>query len=90
MGLTVVVEDDVPVAVGVGNVQLGNMNKWVKFFEEVMGFSMLLHFDDEDISIAVKAGVVRMNKFSGLPFLRARTHGFFFVQHATSPSCIIT
>jgi 4-hydroxyphenylpyruvate dioxygenase len=34
----------------VGNVELGKMNEWVKFYEEVMGFKLLMTFDDEDIS----------------------------------------
>jgi 4-hydroxyphenylpyruvate dioxygenase len=34
----------------VGNVRLGEMNKWVEFYEKVMGFSLLITFDDEDIS----------------------------------------
>ncbi len=34
----------------VGNVELGCMNKWVKFYEDVMGFKLLLTFDDKDIS----------------------------------------
>jgi len=34
----------------VGNVELGNMNKWVKFYEEVLGFAQILSFDDKDIS----------------------------------------
>jgi len=34
----------------VGNVQLGKMNDWVKYYEDVMGFKLLLTFDDEDIS----------------------------------------
>jgi len=34
----------------VGNVELGNMNKWVKFYEEVMGFTQIMSFDDKDIS----------------------------------------
>ncbi len=34
----------------VGNVHLGNMNKWVNFYEEVMGFANILTFDDKDIS----------------------------------------
>ncbi len=34
----------------VGNVELGGMNKWVKFYEEVMGFKQILSFDDKDIS----------------------------------------
>lgn len=34
----------------VGNVPLGEMNKWVKFYEDVMGFKLLITFDDDDIS----------------------------------------
>ncbi len=34
----------------VGNVGLGEMNKWVKFYEEVLGFKQILSFDDKDIS----------------------------------------
>ena len=34
----------------VGNVRLGRMNHWVKFYEEVMGFTQILSFDDKDIS----------------------------------------
>ena len=34
----------------VGNVQLGEMNQWVKFYEDVMGFTNILTFDDKDIS----------------------------------------
>ena len=34
----------------VGNVNLGRMNHWVKFYEEVMGFTQILSFDDKDIS----------------------------------------
>ena len=34
----------------VGNVELGKMNFWVKFYGETMGFSQLLSFDDKDIS----------------------------------------
>jgi len=34
----------------VGNVALGEMDKWVKFYEEVMGFVNILTFDDKDIS----------------------------------------
>ncbi|MEC8556055.1 MAG: 4-hydroxyphenylpyruvate dioxygenase [Planctomycetota bacterium] len=39
----------------VGNVELGGMDRWVKFFEEVMGFSMLVHFDEDDISTEYSA-----------------------------------
>jgi 4-hydroxyphenylpyruvate dioxygenase len=34
----------------VGNVGWGEMNTWVKFYEEVMGFQNLISFDDKDIS----------------------------------------
>ncbi len=39
----------------VGNVELGTMNRWVKFFAETMGFSQLIHFDDQDISTEYSA-----------------------------------
>lgn len=39
----------------VGNVELGEMNKWVKFYEDVMGFKLLLTFDDKDISTEYSA-----------------------------------
>lgn len=39
----------------VGNVELGKMNDWVKFYENVMGFELLLTFDDEDISTEYSA-----------------------------------
>ncbi|RPI66974.1 MAG: 4-hydroxyphenylpyruvate dioxygenase [Ignavibacteriae bacterium] len=39
----------------VGNVELGKMNTWVKFYEEVMGFKILLTFDDNDISTEYSA-----------------------------------
>ncbi|MBN8645257.1 MAG: VOC family protein [Planctomycetes bacterium] len=34
----------------VGNVELGKMNHWVKFYEDVLGFKMFKHFDDKDIA----------------------------------------
>ncbi len=34
----------------VGNVELGRMNYWVKFYEDVMGFQNIITFDDKDIS----------------------------------------
>jgi 4-hydroxyphenylpyruvate dioxygenase len=52
------VEDD-PVAASVGlssidhvvcNVELGKMDEWARFYERIMGFSQLRHFDDEAIS----------------------------------------
>lgn len=34
----------------VGNVELGKMNYWVDFYQRVMGFKLLVTFDDQDIS----------------------------------------
>jgi len=34
----------------VGNVEMGKMNYWVKFYEDVLEFTMFKHFDDKDIS----------------------------------------
>ncbi len=34
----------------VGNVELGEMNRWSRFYAEVMGFANLVTFDDKDIS----------------------------------------
>lgn len=39
----------------VGNVGWGQMNTWVKFYEDVMGFRMFKHFDDNDISTEYSA-----------------------------------
>ncbi len=39
----------------VGNVELGKMNHWVEFYEKVMGFSLLVTFDDKDISTEYSA-----------------------------------
>jgi 4-hydroxyphenylpyruvate dioxygenase len=39
----------------VGNVPLGEMNTWVKFYEDVMGFKLLVTFDDKDISTEYSA-----------------------------------
>jgi 4-hydroxyphenylpyruvate dioxygenase len=39
----------------VGNVGWGQMNVWVKFYEDVMGFKMFKHFDDKDISTEYSA-----------------------------------
>ena len=33
----------------VANVELGKMDEWVHFYEHVMGFNQLAHFDDKDI-----------------------------------------
>jgi 4-hydroxyphenylpyruvate dioxygenase len=39
----------------VGNVELGRMNEWVSFYETVMGFKLLVTFDDKDISTEYSA-----------------------------------
>ncbi len=39
----------------VGNVGWGQMNTWVKFYEDVMGFKLYQHFDDKDISTEYSA-----------------------------------
>jgi 4-hydroxyphenylpyruvate dioxygenase len=39
----------------VGNVGWNQMNPWVKFYEEVMGFKNILTFDDKDISTEYSA-----------------------------------
>lgn len=39
----------------VGNVNWNQMNPWVKFYEDVMGFKNILSFDDEDISTEYSA-----------------------------------
>jgi 4-hydroxyphenylpyruvate dioxygenase len=39
----------------VGNVELGAMNRWVSFYERVMGFYNLISFDDKDISTEYSA-----------------------------------
>lgn len=39
----------------VGNVGWNQMNVWVKFYEDVMGFKMFKHFDDKDISTEYSA-----------------------------------
>lgn len=39
----------------VGNVGWNQMNPWVKFYEEVMGFKNILSFDDNDISTEYSA-----------------------------------
>jgi len=39
----------------VGNVGWNQMNKWVKFYEDVMGFKNILTFDDSDISTEYSA-----------------------------------
>jgi 4-hydroxyphenylpyruvate dioxygenase len=39
----------------VGNVELGAMNKWVNFYEHVLGFVNILSFDDKTISTEYSA-----------------------------------
>ena len=39
----------------VGNVPLGEMNRYVAFYRDVMGFSQFIHFDDKDISTEYSA-----------------------------------
>jgi len=39
----------------VGNVELGKMNHWVKWYENVLEFTMFKHFDDKDISTEYSA-----------------------------------
>ena len=39
----------------VANVELGRMNEWARFFSRVLGFSQLVHFDDEAISTEYSA-----------------------------------
>jgi 4-hydroxyphenylpyruvate dioxygenase len=34
----------------VGNVELGKMDFWVKWYEDILGFRLFKHFDDKDIS----------------------------------------
>jgi 4-hydroxyphenylpyruvate dioxygenase len=43
----------------VGNVELGKMNAWVKFYEDVLGFTNILTFDDKQINTEYSA---RMSK----------------------------
>jgi 4-hydroxyphenylpyruvate dioxygenase len=39
----------------VGNVGWGEMNRWVEFYRDVMGFRLFRHFDDKDISTEYSA-----------------------------------
>ena len=40
----------------VGNVGWGEMDRWVDFYHDVMGFRLFRHFDDKDISTEYSAG----------------------------------
>jgi 4-hydroxyphenylpyruvate dioxygenase len=52
-------DDHDPLLVGidhvVGNVELGAMNEWVKYYEDVFGMTELIHFSDEAISTEYSA-----------------------------------
>ncbi len=39
----------------VGNVEMGKMNHWVQWYEEILGFKLFKHFDDKDISTEYSA-----------------------------------
>jgi 4-hydroxyphenylpyruvate dioxygenase len=39
----------------VGNVDLGHMNEWVSFYEQVFGMTEMMHFSDDDISTEYSA-----------------------------------
>src|SRR3954468_1049985 len=39
----------------VGNVELGAMERWVKYYEDVFGMTEMIHFSDEDISTEYSA-----------------------------------
>lgn len=39
----------------VGNVEYGAMDHWVRFFADTLGFSQLVHFDDDDVSTEYSA-----------------------------------
>ena len=39
----------------VGNVGWGEMNRWVDFYRDIMGFRLYQHFDDKDISTEYSA-----------------------------------
>jgi len=39
----------------VGNVELGKMDSWVKFYEDVLGFKQMQHFSDNEISTEYSA-----------------------------------
>ena len=39
----------------VGNVGLGGMNQWVRWYSDVLGFNLFKHFDDKDISTEYSA-----------------------------------
>ncbi len=50
----------------VGNVDWGQMNTWAKFYQEVLGFSQLISFDDTDISTEYTALMSKVMASSNL------------------------
>ena len=52
-------DDSDPLLVGidhvVGNVELGEMERWVKYYEDVFGMTEMIHFSDEAISTEYSA-----------------------------------
>lgn len=44
----------------VGNVEMGNMERWVKFFADTLDFSLLVHFDENTISTKSSALVSKV------------------------------
>lgn len=49
----------------VGNVDEGKMDEWVRFYQDVLGFSQLVHFDDKDISTEYTALMSKVVQGSG-------------------------
>src|SRR5207245_10953151 len=39
----------------VANVEEGKMDEWVRFYQRILGFEQLVHFDDKDISTEYSA-----------------------------------
>jgi 4-hydroxyphenylpyruvate dioxygenase len=50
----------------VGNVDWGQMNTWVQFYHDVMGFKQLISFDDKDISTEYTALMSKVMASSNL------------------------
>jgi 4-hydroxyphenylpyruvate dioxygenase len=49
----------------VGNVEEGKMEEWVHYYETVLGFSQLVHFDDKDISTEYTALMSKVMQSGG-------------------------
>jgi 4-hydroxyphenylpyruvate dioxygenase-like putative hemolysin len=70
----------------VGNVELGEMNTWVKWYEDVLSFKNLISFDDKDISTEYTALMSKVMangrvKFPiNEPARNNALHGFLFNQ----------